>query len=53
LPSAGWNVGVAVKDDARELSDKIESIIQTMLANGDIAAISARYGVHHKPPLIV
>jgi ABC-type amino acid transport substrate-binding protein len=53
LPSAGWNVGLAVKDDARELSDKIDTIIETMLANGDIAGIFARYGVHHKPPLII
>lgn len=53
LPSAGWNVGVAVKDDARDLSDKIDAILAAMLASGEIAAIFTRYGVHHKPPLIV
>lgn len=53
LPSPGWNVGIAVKDDARELSDKIDAMIEAMLASGEIARICARHGVRHKAPLIV
>ena len=52
LPSPGWNVGIAVKDDARELADKIDALIETMLASGDIARIFERFGVNHKAPLI-
>lgn len=51
LPSPGWDVGFAVKDDARELADKIDAIITTMLASGEIAQIFTAYGVQHKAPL--
>lgn len=51
LPSPGWDVGFAVKDDARELADKIDAIVATLMASGDVARIFAAYGVQHKAPL--
>ncbi len=51
LPSPGWDVGFAVKDDARELADKIEPIIAGLLADGQVAATFAAYGVSYKAPL--
>jgi len=47
--SPGWNVGVAVKDDSRDLGDRLESAIAQLIANGKVAAIFERYGVVHRP----
>lgn len=48
--SPGWNVGIAVKDNSRDLGDKLESAIAQLIANGKVAAIFERYGVVHRPP---
>ncbi|PZU09777.1 transporter substrate-binding domain-containing protein [Sphingomonas sp.] len=47
--SPGWNVGLAVKDDSRDLGDKLESIVAALIANGKIPAIFERYGVVYRP----
>lgn len=45
LPSPGWDVGIAVKDDARELADQLDQIMATFRTDGTIDAILRRYGV--------
>lgn len=49
--SPGWNVGIAVKDDSRDLGDKLESVLAALVANGKIPAIFERYGVVYRPPV--
>lgn len=50
LPSPGWDIGLAVKDDSRDLGDAIEAIVDSMRQDGSLDAILARYGVQpHKP----
>lgn len=51
LPSPGWDVAMAVKDDSRDLGDKLDEIITAFRGDGTLAAIFARYGVAMKPPL--
>lgn len=51
LPSPGWDVGMAVKDDSRDLGDAIEAATAQMQKDGRLAAIFARYGVTPKAPL--
>jgi ABC-type amino acid transport substrate-binding protein len=47
--SPGWNVGLAVKDDSRDLGDKLEAVVAALIANGKIPAIFERYGVTYRP----
>ena len=47
--SPGWNVGLAVKDDSRDLGDRLELAVQALIANGKIPAIFERYGVTYRP----
>jgi ABC-type amino acid transport substrate-binding protein len=49
MMSPGWNVGVAVKDNSRDLGDKLEAVIAALVANGKIPAIFERYGVIYRP----
>lgn len=51
MMSPGWNVGLAVKDDSRDLGDKLESIVAALIANGKIPAIFERYGIVFRPPV--
>ncbi len=51
LPSAGWDVGLAVKDDSRDLADKLDQIVAGLRADGTVAATLARYGVTPREPL--
>lgn len=51
LPSAGWDVGLAIKDDSRDLADALEGYVEAMRADGSIDAILARYGVSPHAPL--
>ncbi|HEY0271332.1 MAG TPA: transporter substrate-binding domain-containing protein [Sphingomonas sp.] len=53
MMSPGWNVGVAVKDNSRDLGDKLESVIAALVANGKIPAIFERYGVIYRPAVQV
>ena len=49
MMSPGWNVGIAVKDNSRDLGDKLETVIAALVANGKIPAIFERYGVIYRP----
>lgn len=51
LPSPGWDVGLAVKDDSRDLGDALEQIIAEAQKNGTLSAIFAQYGVTPASPI--
>lgn len=51
LPSAGWDVGLAVKDDSRDLADRLDRIVAGLRSDGTVAAILARHGVSDRAPL--
>ena len=51
LPSAGWDVGIAVKDDSRDLADSLDGIVAELRTNGTVDAILARYGVSPHAPV--
>ncbi|URW76345.1 transporter substrate-binding domain-containing protein [Sphingomonas donggukensis] len=53
LPSPGWDVGVAVKDDARDLADQLDQMMATFRKDGTVDAILRRYGVTPHGPLSV
>ncbi|MBC2653426.1 substrate-binding periplasmic protein [Novosphingobium aerophilum] len=45
LPSPGWDVAMAVKDNSRTLGDALETIVGELVAKGAMASIFATYGV--------
>ena len=49
--SEGWDVGIAVREDSRSLSDAIERALVAMVKDGALAKIFAAYGVAWQPPL--
>ena len=51
LPSAGWDVGLAVKDDSRDLADTLDAVIARFRGDGTIDAVLKTYGVTPHPPL--
>ncbi len=51
LPSPGWDIGVATKDDSRDLADTIDAMIADFRKDGTIDAILAKYGVTPHAPL--
>ena len=51
LPSPGWDVGIAVRDDSRDLADALEAAMAGLAKAGTIDAILARYGVSPHAPL--
>lgn len=51
LPSPGWDIGMAVKENSRNLGDAVEGILAAMVASGELKAIFERYGVTYTPAL--
>lgn len=51
LTTPGWDVGLAVKDDSRDLADRLETIMASLQSSGVLATIFARYGVKPEAPL--
>lgn len=49
--SPGWDIGVAVKENSRNLGFAIEEQFAAMAKDGRMKAIFARYGVEWKPAL--
>lgn len=45
LPSSGWDIGMAVREDSRTLGFAIEDIVSAMAADGRIATLFGRHGV--------
>lgn len=52
MTSPGWNVGMAVKDDSRDLGDAIERIIEDVTKSGELPELFAQHGVQHRPPVL-
>ena len=52
IGNPGWNVGIAVKDDSRDLGDELEKVLGTLANNGKLAAIFATYGVTPRAPIL-
>lgn len=50
-PSPGWDIGMAVKENSRNLGDAVEDIVTAMATSGEMKAIFDRYGVTWAPPL--
>jgi hypothetical protein len=42
---SSWRPGMAVKEDARDLADALEPIADTMIRDGALAAVFAKYGL--------
>ncbi len=53
LPSPGWDIGVAVKDDARDLADVLDQMMAGFRKDGTIDAVLRKYGVTPHAPLAV
>jgi len=45
IPSDGWDIGMAVREDSRTLGFAIEDIVAKMAGDGSMAALFARHGV--------
>lgn len=45
-----WSVGLAVKENARDLSEFLGQALATLKASGALEAISAKYGVSYAAP---
>lgn len=45
LPSAGWDIGMAVKENSRSLGFAIEDVVVEMTEDGSLATIFAAHGV--------
>ncbi len=45
IPSDGWDIGMAVRDDSRSLGAAVEEIVARMIDEGQMAALFGRFGV--------
>ncbi|SOZ10038.1 substrate-binding periplasmic protein [Cupriavidus taiwanensis] len=50
LPPRGWAVGMAVKAGERELAEALQSALDTLRGNGELARIFGGYGVSMQAP---
>ncbi len=51
MMSPGWDIGIAVKENSRNLGFRLEEVLEQMTADGRMAAIFKRHGVNWKPAL--
>lgn len=51
MMSAGWDIGIAVKENSRTLGFALDAQISRMIADGRMAALFARQGVAWRPAL--
>jgi ABC-type amino acid transport substrate-binding protein len=51
LTSPGWDIGLAVKDDSRDLGDRLDTLLPELIADKTVPAIFDRYGVTLRAPL--
>lgn len=49
LPSQGWDIGMAVREDSRSLGFAVEDIAAAMTRDGRMAALFAKHGVTWQP----
>ena len=50
LARQGWDIGIAVKTDSRDLGYRLEDVIAGLLSDGTIAGIFTAHGITHVPP---
>lgn len=50
LAKQGWDIGIAVKADSRDLGYRLEDVVAGLLADGTVAATFARHAITHVPP---
>lgn len=50
IPSDGWDIGMAVKEDSRSLGFAVEDIVMQMTGDGRMTALFARHGVSWQQP---
>lgn len=48
--STGWDIGMAVKENSRNLGDAVEAILATMTGSGEMEAIFKAHGVTYQKP---
>ena len=48
-PELSWDVGVGMRGSDASLRQRIDGVIERMLADGSIRDIYDRYGVEHRP----
>lgn len=48
--SAGWDIGLAVKENSRTLGDAVEAIMGGMAASGEMQALFGAHGVSYQEP---
>ena len=47
---SSWRPGMAVKEDAQDLADALGPVVDTMIRDGTVAALFAKYGLTYTPP---
>ncbi len=50
LGRSTWQIGIAVKEDSRDLGYAAEDILAALIADGTMAAIFRSYGLTYRPP---
>ncbi|MCW2248808.1 ABC-type amino acid transport substrate-binding protein [Azospirillum fermentarium] len=50
MPQSGWDIGMAVKENSRDLVYALGDVITAMDADGSLTALFARYGVTRQQP---
>jgi polar amino acid transport system substrate-binding protein len=50
LGRSSWQIGIAVKEDSRDLGYAIEDILAGLIADGTMAGIFRSYGLSYRPP---
>jgi ABC-type amino acid transport substrate-binding protein len=53
MMASRWNIGLATKENARDLTYTVGDAITAMIEDGTMAAIFRRYGATHTPPPLV
>ncbi len=49
MPSSGWDIGMAVREDSRSLGFAVEDIVSKMAGDGRMAALFGQHGVTWQP----
>ncbi|MCS6986245.1 MAG: transporter substrate-binding domain-containing protein [Sphingomonadaceae bacterium] len=52
LLARGWDVGLAVRDDSRDLGDALEEAVRELAQDGRLDRMFAGYGVARQPPAL-
>jgi ABC-type amino acid transport substrate-binding protein len=49
IPSSGWDIGMAVREDSRSLGFAVEDVVTAMAGDGRMAALFGKHGVTWQP----